>query len=119
MSLVAVASRLLPVKKVDTTKRDSLFTQAVPGTLIVIEGNNFGGLQAVYFNDTSAYFNPSYVTSTNIIITIPSTAQTAATNPNVQNIIKVVTDHGTTTLFFQTLSASAFYISITFDNSGT
>ena len=47
------------VRLVDTTKRDSTFTQAVPGTLVVIEGNNFSGVQAVLFNDTSAYFNPA------------------------------------------------------------
>src|SRR3954449_8358155 len=69
------------VRLVDSTKRDSFFTAAQPGTLIVIQGSNLGGLQAVYFNDTAASFNPSYTTSTNIIVTIPSTAQTKATNP--------------------------------------
>ena len=98
------------VRVVDTTKRDSTFTQAVPGTLIVIEGNNFSGLQAVFFNDTSAYFNPVYVTSTNIIVTIPATAQTAATDPNVPSIIKVVTNHGTATYSLQTLPATTFNI---------
>ncbi len=88
------------VRAVDTTKRDSTFTQAIPGTLIVIQGNNFSGLKAVFFNDTSAYFNPAYATNTNIIINIPATAQTAATDPNVPSVIKVVTDHGTATYSF-------------------
>ena len=88
------------VRAMDTTKRDSFFTRAIPGTLIVIKGDNFDGLKAVYFNDTSAYFNPSYVTKNNIIITIPGTAQTAATNPKVPNVIKVVTDHGTVSYSF-------------------
>ena len=43
---------------------------------------------------------PAYVTNTNIIINIPATAQTAATDPNVPSIIKVVTDHGTATYSF-------------------
>jgi hypothetical protein len=107
------------VRSIDTTERDSLFTQAVPGTLIVIEGNNFGGLQAVYFNDTSAYFNPSYATSTNIIITIPSTAQTSATNPDVKNIIRIVTDHGETSYSFSLYLPPPTISSISFDNSGT
>ena len=107
------------VRSIDTTNRDSLFTQAVPGTLIVIEGNNFGGLQAVYFNDTSAYFNPSYVTSNNIIITIPATAQTAATNPDVKNVIRIVTDHGETTYTFSLYLPPPFISSITFDNTGS
>jgi hypothetical protein len=107
------------VRAVDTTKRDSTFIQAIPGTLIVIQGNNFSGLKAVLFNDTSAYFNPSYATNTNIIVNIPATAQTAATNPNVPSIIKVVTSHGTATYSFQLYLPPPVITSLTFDNSGT
>ncbi len=107
------------VRSVDTTHRDSSFTEAVPGTLIVIQGSNFGGLQAVYFNDTSAYFNPAYVTSTDIIINIPGTAQTAAANPDVPDIIRVVTDHGEATYSFKLYLPPPAIYSLTFDNSGT
>lgn len=107
------------VRTVDTTKRDSTFKQAVPGTLIVIQGSNLGGLQKVYFNDTSAFFNPVYATSTNIIITIPATAQTAATDPNVPSTIKVVTNHGTATYSFQLYLPPPTISSISFDNTGT
>ena len=106
------------VRLVDSTKRDSTFKQAVPGTLIVIQGNNLNGLKAVYFNDTSAFFNPVYATNTNIIITIPSTAQTIATDPKVPNIIKVVTSHGTATYAFQLFLQPPYINSISFDNSG-
>src|SRR6185503_18574166 len=88
------------VRTVDPATKDSLFTRAIPGTLIVVQGHNFGGLQAVIFNDSSAYFNPAYATSTNIIVRIPATAQTAAANPNVPSTIKVVTNHGTATYTF-------------------
>jgi hypothetical protein len=107
------------VRTVDTTTRDSSFTKAVPGTLIVIQGSNLGGLLAVYFNDTSAYFNPVYATSTNIIVTIPSSAQTAATNPNVPSTIKLVTDHGTTSYSFTLYLHPPVINSLSFDNSGT
>ena len=107
------------VRSVDTTKRDSSFVQAVPGSLIVIQGSNFDGLQAVFFNDTSAYFNPVYATSTNIIITIPATAQTAATDPNVPSVIKVVTSHGTATYAFTLYLPPPSIYSLTFDNSGS
>ena len=107
------------VRSVDTTKRDSLFTQAIPGSLIVIQGNNFDGLQAVFFNDTSAYFNPSYTTSNTIIITIPGTAQTAATNPKVPSVIKVVTNHGTVSYSFKLYLPPPAISSISLDNSGT
>lgn len=107
------------IRTVDTTKRDSFFTQAVPGTLIVIQGNNLGGLKAVYFNDTSAYFNPAYATGSNIIVSIPASAQTAATNPNVPSVIKVVTDHGTATYSFKLYLPPPVISSISFDNTGT
>jgi hypothetical protein len=107
------------VRSMDTTARDSLFQEAIPGTLIVIEGNNFNGLQAVYFNDTAAYFNPAYVTSTNIIVRIPGTAQTRATNPDVKDVIRVVTDHGEITYAFTLYLPPPAIYSLAFDNSGT
>src|SRR5882724_4363464 len=82
------------VRLVDPTKKDSTFTQALPGILIAIQGSGFTGLKAIFFNDTSAYFNPVYVTNNTIIVTIPSTAKTAATAPGVPSTLKLVTDHG-------------------------
>ncbi|MDQ6814098.1 MAG: glycan-binding surface protein [Bacteroidota bacterium] len=107
------------IRVVDSTKRDSFFTAAQPGTLIVIQGSNFGGLQAVYFNDTAAAFNPSYTTSTNIIVAIPRSAQTKATIANVPDVIRVVTDHGSVTYAFQLYLPPPVITSIAFDNSGT
>ena len=107
------------VRTIDSTKRDSLFVKAVPGTMIVIQGNNLGGLQAVFFNDTLAYFNPVYATGTHIIVTIPSTAQTKATNPGVPDVIKLVTNHGTITYAFQLYLPPPYISSIALDNTGT
>ncbi|MDP4150046.1 MAG: glycan-binding surface protein [Bacteroidota bacterium] len=107
------------VRTVDSTKRDSFFVKAYPGTMIVIDGNNLGGVQAIFFNDTSAFFNPVYNTSTHIIVSIPATAQTAATNSKVPSILKVVTDHGTATYSFTLVLPPPFINSISFDNSGT
>lgn len=107
------------VRAVDSTKRDSLFTKALPGTLIVIQGSNLGGLQAVYFNDTAASFNPAFATSTNIVVTIPSTAQTLATNPNAPSLIKVVTDHGTATYSFSLYLPPPTITALLFDDAGT
>ncbi|MEO7048573.1 MAG: glycan-binding surface protein [Ferruginibacter sp.] len=107
------------VRSVDTTLRDSSFSKAVPGNLIVIQGTNLDGLKQVFFNDTSAYFNPAYATSTNIIVYIPGTAQTVATDPNVPSLIKLVTDHGTATYSFSLYLPPPSIGSISFDNSGT
>jgi hypothetical protein len=110
---------IMSVRVIDSTKRDSLFIKAFPGTEIVINGTNLGGAQAVYFNDTSAYFNPVYNTDTHIIVVIPATAQSAATNPKVPNLIRVVTSHGTATYTFTLVEPPPYISSITFDNTGT
>jgi hypothetical protein len=107
------------VRVIDTARRDSVFTRATPGTEIVINGTNLGGLQEVLFNDTSAFFNPVYATSSHIIVTIPGSAPTAAANPSVPNTIRLVTDHGTTTYSFTLYLSSPYINSITLDNSGT
>jgi hypothetical protein len=107
------------IRSLDTTKRDSFFVAATPGTEIVIEGHNLGGLEQAFFNDTSAFFNPVYNTNTAIIITIPGTAQTAATRPNVPNVIKLVTNHGTVIYSFQLYLPAPSISSIALDSSGT
>jgi hypothetical protein len=107
------------VRTVSPAQADSFFTQALPGSLIVIQGSGFSGLKAVYFNDTSAYFNPVYATNTNIIVTIPSTAQSAATNPSVPSQIKIVTDHGTVNYSFSLVLPPPVIFSIALDNTGT
>jgi len=107
------------VRSVDPSKKDSFFVRAVPGSLIVIQGSGFSGLQAVLFNDTSAYFNPAYCTDNNIIINIPASAQTAASNPKVPNVIKVITDHGIAIYTFTLYLYAPTITSIAFDNSGT
>jgi len=107
------------VRIVDSTKRDSTFVMALPGTEIVIQGRNLGGLQQIFFNDTLAYFNPVYNTNTVIIVVIPSTTQTAATRPNVPNVIKLVTDHGTINYTFQIVLSKPSINSISLDSSGT
>ncbi|SEW43684.1 hypothetical protein SAMN05428988_5607 [Chitinophaga sp. YR573] len=88
------------VSLLDSTKTDSTFARALPGTLILITGENLSGAVTVSFNGQSAYFNPTYNTSTHIIMTIPSNAPTEATDPNVPNKIRIVTNHGETAYSF-------------------
>lgn len=107
------------VRTVSPSEADSFFTQALPGALIVIQGSGFNGLEAVYFNDSAAAVNPVYATNTNIIVTIPSGTQTAATDPKVPNQIKVVTNHGTALFSFQVVLAPPVIANISFDNTGT
>lgn len=82
------------VTLLDSTKQDSAFVRALPGTLVLITGQNLNGITQVSFNGQSAYFNPTYNTNTNLIITIPDNAPTEATDPDVPNTIHIVTTHG-------------------------
>lgn len=82
------------VRAIDSTARDSFFVKAYPGTLIVIQGSNFDGLEHVYFNDFDAPFNAALVSNNNITIVIPATAPTAPPLNHVSNTIRVVTAHG-------------------------
>ena len=54
------------VRLLDPTKKDSTFDKAFPGTQILIEGQNLGGITEVYFNGYQAGFNPVYNTNNNL-----------------------------------------------------
>ncbi|WP_207422993.1 glycan-binding surface protein [Desertivirga brevis] len=105
------------VRMVDPAKKDSTFRQAVPGSLIVIEGKNLGGAKSIYFNDYPALFNPNYNTPEHIIITIPAGAPTEATKSDVKSQIKVVTTHGETTFSFTLAAPTPVIYSVSNENA--
>lgn len=88
------------VTLLDSTLQDSIFTKALGGTLILITGQNLGGAEHISFNGLDAYFNPTYNTSTHIILTIPANAPNEVTDPKVPNQLRVVTNHGEVTFSF-------------------
>ncbi len=88
------------VRLPDPDKADSTFTQADPGTLIVIQGENLGGLLHVYFNNYEASFNSVFSTDNNIIVRIPDEAPTEVIDPDVPHEIRIVTNHGEATYTF-------------------
>ncbi len=94
------------IKKVyllDTIARhkDSTFVSSIPDDkLLVINGENLGGIIKVYFNDYEASFNTNYNTNTHLIIRLPKEAPTEATMATVSNKIRIVTSHGEATYDF-------------------
>ncbi len=82
------------VSLLDSSKQDSSFVRALPGTMILITGENLQGISSITFNGLSAYFNPAYNTNTHVIITIPDETPSEATDPKVPNEIRIKTDHG-------------------------
>src|SRR4051812_44959367 len=84
------------IRLLNPAKKDSTFTAALPGTQVVIEGENIGGVQKIYFNGVEAWFNPVYNTDQVMIVTIPRYAPTAANKPDVDSKIRMLTSHGET-----------------------
>ncbi|SHM92575.1 hypothetical protein SAMN05444266_11410 [Chitinophaga jiangningensis] len=91
---VSAPPTVTKVTLLDSTLQDSSFTKALPGTLILITGQHLDGMVKVLFNGQEAYFNPTYNTSTHLIITIPEKVPTEAVDPQVPNKIKFITTHG-------------------------
>src|SRR3954468_22749150 len=105
------------VHLLDSTARDSMFTQTIVGNRIVINGSGLDGLQNVYFNNFEAPFNSALNSSTNIIIVVPADAPTSVTDPNVPDQIKVVTSHGEATFEFTLLLPPPVITSISNENA--
>lgn len=110
------------VRVTDPALADSTFTDAYPGTMIAIIGENLGGVKELYINNYQVSFNPTYNTSTCIIVTIPSVDednpdlfQLVGTNPDLPSEIRVVTNHGTATYAFHVLSPAPYITRLAVD----
>ncbi len=61
------------VRSTDPTYADKLLTEVSMGSTIAIIGENLGDVRQIDFNDQSAKLNPTLITNTSIIVTVPST----------------------------------------------
>lgn len=91
-------------------RRDSSIVGAEPYKLIVISGQNIGGVKAAYFNGYLTTFNPTYNTDNNLIITVPGGAPVDSTGVGAAfGKIRLVTSHGETTYNFKLIAKPAVY----------
>jgi hypothetical protein len=63
--------RITYVRVTDPVSSDSLLVGAGQGSVIAIMGENLGGTVELWFNDQQASLNPTYITNTTIISTVP------------------------------------------------
>ena len=103
------------VRAIDPEKADSLFTESDPWDIIVLVGRNLGGAKEIYINDQKVSFNPTYATSTHIILSIPGELKLVGANPELKSEIRVVTSHSTATYAFHINSPAPYLISYTAD----
>jgi len=101
---VDAAPLITNVRLLDPVAADSTIKGALPGTLVVIQGQNLGSVLKVYFNDFEASFNSALGSSSNIILSIPAAAPTLAEDANVPNTVRVVTRGGEATYDFSLTS---------------
>jgi len=68
---------------------DSLLVGAGQGQLIAVVGRNLEGVVEVWFNDQRALLTPTYITSTSVLVTVPSQIPI-----DVNNKLKMVFKNG-------------------------
>lgn len=86
--------------------KDSSIVGSEPYKLLVISGQNIGGVVYAYFNGYNTAFNPTYNTDNSLIITLPGEAPTDST---ADNKIRLVTSHGEATFNFKVIAKPAVY----------
>jgi hypothetical protein len=86
--------------------KDSSIVGAEPYKLLVINGQNIGGVVNAYFNGYNSAFNPTYNTDTHLIITLPGGVPTDST---ADNKLRLVTSHGEAVFNFKVIAKPAVY----------
>jgi hypothetical protein len=72
--------RIRYVRITEPTSSDSLLVGAYQGNLVAIVGENLENATQVWFNDQRASLTPTYITSTSILVSVPSPIPTVITN---------------------------------------
>ena len=69
------------------------------GQLLRIEGTGFLGMQKVYINGVSAYFNTTLMSNTSMIVRVPGNAPTVEAAEDVRNTIRFVKSDNNQTVY--------------------
>ena len=86
--------RILYVRIPSPLSADSLLVGASQGRLIAIIGENLQDATEIWFNDQKASLTPTYITSTSILVSVPSPIPKEITNK-----IKIIFADGKTLLY--------------------
>ena len=86
--------RILYVRVTNPLSADSLLIGASQGRLIAIIGENLQDAQEIWFNDQKASLTPTYITSTSILVSVPSPIPKEITNK-----LKIIFSNGKVLLY--------------------
>jgi len=84
------------IRAIAPAPNDSTLTKILPGQLVVLQGDNFLGVQAVYFNGVKATFNAALVARQSLVVTVPE-PDFSAPVAGEENKVRIVTNAGETT----------------------
>jgi len=79
------------IRVTDPTKSDSLLVGAYQGNLIAIMGVNLQEASQIWFNDQQASLTPTYITSTTILVSVPTVIPEV-----IDNKLKIIFANGDT-----------------------
>jgi len=72
--------RIKYIRVTNPTSSDSLLIGAGQGRLIAVIGENLQDAVAIWFNDQQASLNPTYITATSILVSVPTPIPIKVTN---------------------------------------
>lgn len=81
--------RIRYVRITDPAASDSLLVGAGQGNLIAIVGENLQDTREIWFNDQKSFLTPTYITSTSILVSVPSQIPL-----DINNTLKLVFANG-------------------------
>ncbi len=81
--------RIRYVRVTNPLSKDSLLVGAPQGKLIAIVGENLQDAREIWFNDQQATLNPTYITSTTILVNVPQPIPT-----DINNTLRIIFENG-------------------------
>lgn len=72
--------RVKYIRSTDPAQAEVYLTSAAMGELIALVGDGLEGVCSVRFNDVEAKLNPTYITSTTVLVNVPATLPAEITN---------------------------------------
>ena len=82
------------VRNYAASPKDTVVTVANPGQWVVIQGNNLGATQAIYFDGFAATFNNALQSNQMLLVQIPATLALGSVDSAKINTLRLITSSG-------------------------
>ncbi len=82
------------IRLTDPSTADTSLSGVGLGNWVVIHGENLASTKQIFINNYEVYFNATFVTDNTIVVEIPDDTPNVGSDPDVPNIIRIITDYG-------------------------